>query len=163
MNAGLDFKLIIVGEGPERPRVEREALAAGVSDRVIFAGHASDVRAFYELAHVLALPSHSEGSPLVLLEAMASGLPVVATMVGGVPEIVSDGESALLVAPQDARAMAAALERLLTDEGRASALAANASARVAEHFSPESQVRSLVEIYSRLVNGHLPPAATQTT
>jgi glycosyltransferase involved in cell wall biosynthesis len=163
LNAGLDFKLIIVGEGPERVRVESAASAAGVSDRIVFAGHSSEVRAFYELADVLALPSHSEGSPLVLLEAMAAGLPVVATRVGGVPEIVNDGESALLVAPRDARAMAAALERVLTDEACARALAANASSRAASHFSPELQVRSLVEIYSRLVNGRPASTAPQIT
>jgi glycosyltransferase involved in cell wall biosynthesis len=153
LDPGLDFKLVVVGEGPERARVESAAAAAGVADRVVFAGHASDVRPFYGLADALALPSHSEGSPLVLLEAMAAGVPVVATRVGGVPEMVSDGESALLVGPRDARALAAALGRVLGDEALARALAANASARAAGHFSPEAQVRSLVEIYSRLVGG----------
>ncbi|MCA1633280.1 MAG: glycosyltransferase family 4 protein [Acidobacteria bacterium] len=163
LNTGLDFRLIIVGEGPERESIERAGAAAGVSERIIFAGHSSEVRAFYALADVLALPSHSEGSPLVLLEAMAAGVPVVATRVGGVPEIVSDGESALLVAPRDARGMAAALERVLTDEDLAHSLAANGSARVAADFSPESQVRSLVEIYSRLADAGAPSAAPLAT
>jgi glycosyltransferase involved in cell wall biosynthesis len=159
LDPGLDFKLVFVGEGPERGRVESAGAAAKVSDRIVFAGHASDVRAFYGLADVLALPSHSEGSPLVLLEAMAAGVPVVATRVGGVPEMVSDGESALLVEPRDARALAAALGRVLKDGGLARALAAKASARAAEHFSPEAQARALVEIYSRLVNGGVAPEA----
>ena len=162
MSPALNFKLVIAGEGPERERAERAAVAAGVADRIIFAGHTNDVRPFYALADVLTLPSHSEGSPLVLLEAMAADLPVVATRVGGVPEIVIDEESALLVAPRDARALASALERALTDEGLARTLAANASARVAEHFSPESQARSLVEIYSRLALGASSKAAPQT-
>ena len=162
LNAGLDFKLLIVGEGPERERVERAGVSVGVGDRIVFAGHTDDVRPFYSLADVLVLPSHSEGSPLVLLEAMSAGLPVVATRVGGVPEIVSDGESALLVAPRDARGMAAALDRALVDDGLARMLAANASARVAKHFSPASQARALVEIYSRLVNGERPSTAPQT-
>ncbi len=159
LKPGLNFKLIVVGEGPERVRVESAGEAAGVAARLVFAGHISDVRPFYALADVLALPSHSEGSPLVLLEAMAAGLPVVSTRVGGVPEMVSDEESALLVEPRDALSLAAALGRALEDEGLARTLAANASARAAEHFSPEAQVRSLVEIYSRLVNGGGPPEA----
>lgn len=162
LSPGQDFKLVIAGDGPERERAESAAAAAGVADRVVFAGHTNDVRPFYALADVLALPSHSEGSPLVLLEAMAAGLPVVATRVGGVPEIVADGESALLVEPRDARSLAAALARALADEGLSRALAANASARVAAHFSPESQARSLVEIYSRLAAEGRPSAAPQT-
>lgn len=163
LSPALDFRLLVVGEGPERARVEQAAGAWGVEGRLVFAGHREDVRPFYALADALALPSHSEGSPLVLLEAMAAGLPVVATRVGGVPEMVTDGESALLVEPRDARGMAAALERVLVDEGLARRLAANASARAAEHFSPEAQVRSLVEIYSSLLGGERTPTSRQTT
>jgi glycosyltransferase involved in cell wall biosynthesis len=151
INPALDFKLIVLGEGPERRRVEGAARALGLSDRIVFAGHAGDVRPYYALADVLALPSHSEGSPNVLLEAMAAGLPVVATAVGGVPEIAVGNESALLVPPRDPEAFAGALNRVLTDATLARALAADAAARVAEHFSPESYARSLVEIYGELV------------
>ena len=105
------------------------------------------MRPFYALADVLALPSHSEGSPNVLLEAMASGLPVAATAVGGVPEIVSDGESALLVAPSDPNAMASALARLLKDEEFARRLASNARSLVAAHYTPDAYARSLTGLY----------------
>jgi glycosyltransferase involved in cell wall biosynthesis len=143
----IDFRLLVVGDGPEREAVETEARAQGVADRLIFAGHVSDVRPFYALADVLALPSHSEGSPNVLLEAMAVGLPVAATSVGGVPEIVSDEESALLVAPHDAAALGAALARLLKDEELARRLAANARSLVAAHYTPDAYARSLIELY----------------
>ncbi|HJQ32268.1 MAG TPA: glycosyltransferase family 4 protein [Pyrinomonadaceae bacterium] len=143
----IDFRLLVVGDGPEREAVETEARAQGVADRLVFAGHVSDVRPFYALADVLALPSHSEGSPNVLLEAMAAGLPVAATSVGGVPEIVSDEESALLVAPHDAAALGAALARLLKDEDLARRLASNARALVAAHYTPDAYARSLIELY----------------
>jgi glycosyltransferase involved in cell wall biosynthesis len=147
------FKLLIVGEGPERERVEAAARSLGLEASVVFAGHASDVRPFYALADVLALPSHSEGSPLVLLEAMAAGVPVVATAVGGVPEVATDGETALLVPPHDPSAIANALARVLSDATLARSLAERAAAHVAERFSPEARARALVRIYDALVSG----------
>ena len=146
----LDFRLLVVGEGPERPNVEAAAREGGVADRLVFAGHVSDVAPFYAAADVMALPSHSEGSPNVLLEAMAAGVAVVATAVGGVPEIVAHEESALLVAPRDPEAMAAALGRLLRDEGLARRLAARASAVVAESYTPDAYARSLAGLYREL-------------
>jgi glycosyltransferase involved in cell wall biosynthesis len=149
----IDFRAVFVGEGPERPAVERAAREAGVAERLVFAGHVSDVRPFYALADVLALPSHSEGSPNVLLEAMAAGLPVAATNVGGVPEIVSDGESALLVESHDPEGMALALARLLKDEELGRRLASNARALVAAHYTPDAYARSLTELYREVWRG----------
>lgn len=147
----LNFKLVIVGDGPERERVERLAAELAISERVVLAGHVDDLRAYYALADVLAMPSHSEGSPLALLEAMAAGVPVVATRVGGVPEIVADGESALLVAPKDARAFAIALARVLRDLQLVRTLSANALKRSRQDFSPEVYARSLTELYLKLL------------
>ena len=90
-NPTISSKLIIAGDGPERRPLESAVAAQGLKDRVIFTGQLSDVRVVYGAADVFALPSHSEGSPNVLLEAMAARLPVVATAVGGVPEVVQDG------------------------------------------------------------------------
>ena len=162
LHPGLNVRLVIVGEGPERERVEAEAGAAGVLGHVVFAGHTSNVRPYYAAADVLALPSHSEGSPNVLLEAMAAGLPVVATAVGGVPEIATDGEDALLVPAHDAAAFAAALGRVLTDGALADRLGRAAAARAVAEFSPEAYARGLVEIYQQLLAGQAPRAATQT-
>ncbi|MET0648485.1 MAG: glycosyltransferase family 4 protein [Pyrinomonadaceae bacterium] len=150
---GLSFRLVLVGDGPERARLEEEARARGLSERVVFAGHHADVRPFYALADVLVLPSYSEGSPNVLLEAMAAGVPVVATAVGGVPEIVAHEESALLIAPRDERAMAEALARILSDATLARGLAAKAAELAAERFSPEAYARSVLEIYTGLDGG----------
>lgn len=152
INPEMDFRLILVGDGPERQPIERAVEQFGLNDRVTFVGQVSNVHPFYAVADVLALPSHSEGSPNVLLEAMAAGLPTVATAVGGIPEMVADNESALLVASHDPQAMATALNRVLTDTQLACRLASNASALVASHYSPESYQQSLVQIYRELIS-----------
>ena len=89
----LTIRLILVGDGIERPALERAAAAPDLASSVIFAGHCSNVWPYYSLADVFALPSHSEGSPNALLEAMAAGVPIVACKVGGVPETVEDGRA----------------------------------------------------------------------
>jgi glycosyltransferase involved in cell wall biosynthesis len=144
-------KLIIVGDGPERKRLEAATAEYGINGRVQFAGQISNVKPYYAAADVLVLPSHSEGSPYVLLEAMAAGLAIVATKVGGVPEMVEDEESALLVPPREAEMMAAAISRVLTDANLARKLTANASALISTRYSPETYVRSLVEIYRGVI------------
>jgi glycosyltransferase involved in cell wall biosynthesis len=143
-------KLIIVGDGPERPKLE--AAAASLGCPVIFTGEVSDVQAFYALADVFVLPSHSEGSPNVLLEAMAENVPVVATAVGGVPEMVENNESALLVPPNDPTSLAASIERVLTDRELAQRLTKHAALLVDTRYTPENYVRSLVEIYREVLN-----------
>ena len=122
-----------------------------LESHVVFVGHVSDVAPFYAIADVLALPSHSEGSPNVLLEAMAAGLPIVATSVGGVPEIATNEEDALLVAARDPSAFAVALRRALTEGELARTLKNNAITR-AKDFSPECHARSLIEIYQELLS-----------
>jgi glycosyltransferase involved in cell wall biosynthesis len=145
-------KLVIVGEGPERQRLEAAAASYGISERIHFAGQISNVEPYYAAANVLVLPSHSEGSPYVLLEAMAAELPIVATAVGGVPEMVKHEESALLVPQRDPQRMAAAITRILTDRELAHRLTRHASALIATRYSPETYVRSLVEIYRQLIS-----------
>jgi glycosyltransferase involved in cell wall biosynthesis len=152
INSGLKTKLIIVGDGPERKSLEAAVTANGISEHVIFAGQTSNVKPYYAAADVLVLPSHSEGSPYVLLEAMAAGLAIVATKVGGVPEMVEDEESALLVPARNPPAMAEAISRLLTDAQLARRLTVNASALIATRYSPETYVRSLTGIYSEIIS-----------
>ncbi len=150
-NPEVKSRLFIVGDGPERGRLEAAADSLGVKDRVVFTGQLSYVWPFYFAADVFALPSHSEGSPNVLLEAMAAGIPIVATEVGGVPEMVEHNQSALLVPASDRPALAAAIARVLTDGELARRLTTNASALVGTRYSPENYVRSLVEIYREVV------------
>jgi len=144
--------LLLVGDGPERPGLEAMVQAAGMKGSVIIAGQQNDVSPFYALATVLALPSHSEGSPNVLLEAMAAGVPVAATAVGGVPEISINEENALLVPPGQPALLAAALRRLLDEPGLRRRLAANASARIAACYSPDAYDQRLLELYRDIMN-----------
>jgi len=152
LNPALSFKLVIVGEGPEQARLETESRSAELSERVVFAGQTTDVQTYYEIADVLALPSHSEGSPNVLLEGMASGLPVVATAVGGVPEIAVNEKTALLVPPKDPQSFASALNRLSQEGEFARKLGRAAAVHVAQNFSPAVYVRSLLHVYRGLAS-----------
>ena len=143
----LALRVFIVGDGPERERIVQAIESAGLEKNIVLTGHLKDLTPYYEAADVVAIPSLSEGSPNVLLEAMAFGVPIVATEVGGIPEIVTQGTTALLVSPQDAGAMAAAIERLIFEPGTASALAQQAREKVETDYSPESRAKSLVSIY----------------
>ena len=144
------FHAVFVGEGPERASIEATAQRLGVASRITLAGLQHDVRPYYEMADIVALPSHSEGSPLVLLEAMVASKPIVATRVGGVPEIAQDQRDSLLVAAHDPKAMADALQRLLTDADLRQKLSAGAR-RVADSHSPEWYRESMLGLYRRLV------------
>lgn len=148
---GVASRLIIVGDGPERGRLEAAVAVQGLKERVIFTGQVSDVYAFYAAADVFVLPSHSEGSPNVLLEAMAASLPIVATAVGGVTEVVKHEESALLVPAQDPNALAATIARVLTDQELAERLTTTSTTLIAERFTPQKYVRALVEIYREVI------------
>jgi glycosyltransferase involved in cell wall biosynthesis len=135
-------KLLIVGKGPERQRLEQEINSLQISERVVFAGQVKDIKPFYAVADLMVLPSHSEGSPNVLLEAMAANVPVVATSVGGVPEIATHRETALLVEARNPQALTQAIDELLNDRELARKLAAQAQQRVIENHSPQSRLRS---------------------
>ena len=150
-NPNLSCRLVIVGDGPERASLETAARASGQNDRITFAGQVNNVQPFYAAADVFVLPSLSEGSPNVLLEAMAAEVPIVATAVGGVTEIVSNEESALLVAPKNPQALATAIDRVLQDSALARRLTTVASAVVAREHSPEAYARSLISLYQEVI------------
>lgn len=146
-----DFRLVIAGDGPERANLEFQRKRLGIEDIVILAGYQSDVRPFYALADLLVLPSHSEGSPNVLLEAMSAGLPIVATDAGGIIEIASDGVTALIVPKRDPRAFAAAIQRLRSDAELARRLA-DECRREAARYTPEAYVESMGAIYRSVLD-----------
>jgi colanic acid/amylovoran biosynthesis glycosyltransferase len=151
---GVPVHLLLVGDGPWRERLRRAAETAGVTDRVRFAG-ATDrdgVRAALADADVVAAPSvptragKREGIPVALMEAMACGLPVVASHLSGIPELVEDGTAGLLVPPGDASALAAALHRLARDPALRARLGAAGRRRVVAEFDLERNVRHLLEL-----------------
>ena len=146
-----ELRLLIVGGGPEWKRLEALSSHLNLQRTVAFLGHQNDVGPYYALAEVFVLPSHSEGSPNVLLEAMARGLPVVATEVGGVPEIATDERDALLVQRHDVAALARAVLRVL-DDGVLRERLANAARDVLTRHSPEDYFRSIRSVFQEIVN-----------
>jgi glycosyltransferase involved in cell wall biosynthesis len=153
-------RVVIAGDGPDRPRLERLAREIGCRDSVVFAGLTPHVAAFYSIADVFVLPSLSEGSPNALLEAMAAGLPIVATDVGGVPEIAADGVNALLVPPRDRDALARAVKTLLDDRERCQRLGSMAQMTVRREYTPELRAAALTKVYRTLLSSYDRGSAT---
>ncbi|MEY4760513.1 MAG: hypothetical protein RLZZ200_369 [Pseudomonadota bacterium] len=143
-----DLKLLFVGDGGEGRRLRDACVDLGPA--VIFAGHQTDAWPYFFLATVYALPSHSEGSPLVLFEALSAQCIIVASCVGGVPDVVTDGFSALLVLPHDVSGLTEALGCALTDPSLRGALQAGA-AEALDRFTPDRYVDRLLDIYGRLI------------
>jgi glycosyltransferase involved in cell wall biosynthesis len=144
--------VVLVGEGPERSRLERLAARLGVASRVRVLGYQPDPWPFIHAADVVALPSDSEGSPNALLEAMAAGKPVVATRVGGVPEIVEHGCTGVLVPPRSPVALSRALSDLLRAPDAAAALGRQAREVVRERFCVERRADTLTALYRQVVS-----------
>ena len=143
-------RLIIAGDGPARPKIEQRRDALGLGDAVRLVGFVDNVPQVVGSFDVFAMSSLTEGTSVTLLEAMYAGRPVVATDVGGNPEIVVDGETGLLVRSKDPSAFADALRRVLTDRDEANRLGRNGRARTERHFTFEGMVRAYEEIYVEL-------------
>lgn len=152
----LDFQMLLVGDGPETRRLESQVDRYGLRDHVRFTGHQRNAMPYYALADLFVLPSLSEGSPNVLLEAMLAKTPIVASAVGGVPETVEHGQSALLVQPRDSAALAQAIGTVLGSPELANALRTKAYATVLTRFSPESSSSSFLAIYRNLLAASKP-------
>lgn len=142
--------VVIVGDGPERASLESRARELGVHDRLVITGWRDDARSLLAGFDVFALPSRYEGFPLVVLEAMQAGVPVVATDVGSVSEAVADGETGLLVTPGDAAELVRALTRLLGDEPLRLRLAESGRALALDHFEANTMAKEYERIYRAL-------------
>ncbi len=145
------IEALIIGGGRREGEMRQLAAEMGLAGRVYFLGPRDDVPDLLAALDIFVLPSHSEGVSLALLEAMAAGLPVIATAVGGLPEVVTDGENGLLIPPQDPEALAQALARLLADPDLAKKLGESARRHVVANFSLERLGREINEIYGELV------------
>ena len=139
--------LLVVGEGSRREELESLARALRIAHRVVFTGRRDDVPAVTAALDVAVLPSYREAQGLSVLEAMALSRPVVASAVGGIPEMITDGVTGLLVAPHDASALAAAVARLLVDHPYADLLARAGHDLVHERFCVERMVADVEAIY----------------
>lgn len=143
-----EWRLVLVGTGPERPALEQLARALGIGERVRFAGFHADVSRFYAIADVFALPSHSEGSANVLLEAMMARVPIAATRAGGNAEIVLHEHTGLLVRIADPQGLAGAIARLLEQPQLVARLVEAAFARAESEFSQDRYRRRLCTFYA---------------
>lgn len=139
--------LLVVGEGSRREALERQAAELDVAHRVVFTGRRDDVPAVTAALDVAVLPSYREAQGLTVLEAMALSRPVVASNVGGIPEMIEDGVSGLLVPPHDAEALAAAIVRMLTDHSYADMIARAGHNVVRERFCLERMVSDIEGVY----------------
>lgn len=137
-----DCRFVVAGDGPLRAALEQQAAALGVRERVSFLGERADVPRLLAAFDVFVLPSVSEGMPITILEAMDAARPVVATKVGGVAELVSDGRTGLLVPPRDPPALGGALIRLLRDPPLRRAMGDQGRERVVAHFSAGAMAAS---------------------
>jgi len=145
-----DVRFLVAGDGGIKRELEEHASRLGLGERIRFTGFRRDIADLLSETTISVLPSLSEGTSNTLLESMAAGIPVVATRVGGNPEVVEDGVSGLLVPPGDAPALAAATSRLLDDQGLAFRLGRAGRQRVAERYSMSGSILATERLYQRL-------------
>jgi glycosyltransferase involved in cell wall biosynthesis len=147
---GLPLRVVLVGEGRHRAALERLARARRLDDRVIFAGFQPEVAPYYAAMDVVCVASLREALSLLAIEAMALGRPVVASRVGGLPEVVADEETGLLVPPGDPAALAVAIARLLREPDTARRMGAAGRARVERLFTRERMVDQIEQVYQEV-------------
>jgi len=138
---------LLIGDGRERSKLEQLAREAGLENNFLFIGHRKDVPELLACCNLAVLPSEAEAMPNALLEAMASGLPVVATRVGGNLEVIEDGKNGLLVPPRDPQALAVAIQRMLHDPLFAARLARAGQEQVRSRFSFDHLIAEFERLY----------------
>lgn len=143
---GVDARLVLVGAGNDREDLERSAAALGIADSVAFAGFVEDVREMMSACDAVVVPSRREGFGLAAVEAMALERPVVASNVGGLPEIVIPGETGTLFAPGDPNSVAQALHALASDRSAAGSMGKRGRARVEECFDQKKQFEKVLAV-----------------
>jgi len=142
---------VLVGEGPEMPAVEQQVRSAGLQDAVRLLGLRHDVPELLAAADIFLLTSFSEGIPLTIIEAMAAGLPVIATRVGGVEEMVVEGATGLLVPSGNDQALAAAIERLAGDPQTRHVYGAAGRRRAETDFDEQQMHEQYGRLYAEMI------------
>lgn len=151
VRADLPARLELVGDGPERARIESLVDQLGLRADVRFRGEMDDLAGFYPSVDVFVLPSESESFGMAALEAMACGVPVVASNVGGLPDVIADGETGFLSPVGDVAAMAANVRRLLAEPDLHAAMSALARQRAESVFRPSAAVAAYEAVYRRVI------------
>jgi glycosyltransferase involved in cell wall biosynthesis len=146
-----DLHFLLAGDGPEEQMLREKASALGIANRVTFSGYVADTRLVYLAADVLLMPSRYEGLPMTLLEAMAMGLPVVASKLDGIAEVIGDGSEGFLVPSDDAALFVERTAVLLADAELSSRISKNARAKIEASFSVERMTSSVEDIYDRFL------------
>jgi glycosyltransferase involved in cell wall biosynthesis len=157
---GVDACLCMVGDGPDRDEVERHAKRLGVVRHCYFLGYQDEIARFYAAFDAFILPSGNEGTPVSAIEALAAERPVVATRVGGVPDVVRDGEDGFLVEPGDVKALAGRLRALASDPALRARMGASGRARVLSRYSVGRLIDDVDRLYRSLLAAEglpLPP------
>jgi glycosyltransferase involved in cell wall biosynthesis len=139
---------LIAGTGPQEEELKTRAVALGIHERVRFQGHVSDRLSLYHAFDALLMTSDFEGTPMVLLEAMSCGLPVVASAVDGIAEVCTDGHDALLAVPGDVDGFTLALNKILREEGLRKRLGMNGRNTILERYEIRGLVRWIEGIYN---------------
>jgi glycosyltransferase involved in cell wall biosynthesis len=148
---GVDAALLMVGDGPDRDHVEERSSQLGIIRHCFFLGYQEDVAGWYQAFDAMILPSANEGTPVVVIEALAAGCPVVATSVGGVPDVVHEGVDGFLVPVGDTKAMAERLERLARDPELRRAMGKAGSETVPSRYAVERLVDDVDRLYRTLL------------
>jgi glycosyltransferase involved in cell wall biosynthesis len=156
-----DARFVVVGDGPLREELLDLARRLGISERVCFLGYRTDSRALMALMDLLVVPSLTEGSPLIVLEAIAAGVPVVASAVGGIPDQLRHGKEGLLVPPGAPDALGEALAALLRDPEYARRLGEAGRRRAKNEFSHEALVRRIEGVYHAVLDARVPRGAAR--
>jgi glycosyltransferase involved in cell wall biosynthesis len=140
-----------VGDGDDRERLEQRAHDLGLARSCLFLGYQDDVAPWYAICDAVVLTSASEGTPVTIIEALAAGRAVVATKVGGVPDVVDEGETGFLVRPRDTHALAERLEILARDPNRRAEMGRLGRERVLERYAVERLVDDVDGLYRELL------------
>lgn len=151
--ANVDVGFVLFGEGPERGRLEQRIAALGIGERVILGGFRDDLHRLLPGLDLAVLSSHTEGLPVAVLEAQAAGVAVVATAVGGTPEVVQDGQTGYLVPAANPEALAERMQQLLRDDAGRWKMGQRGAERVREEFTFAAQAIRYQELFARLTAG----------
>ncbi len=149
-----NVKIIIIGEGHAEKKIKETVAKYNLSDYITFTGKISPetIQNFYQMADIFVLPSYTEGLPLVVIEAMACGLPVVASCVGGIPEIVKNNINGFLVPPRNKEKLTQKLEFLINDEKLRKKFGEKSLEAIDDEFNIDKKINKFIKLYTSLIN-----------